>query len=171
MVPGTTRTMNSPEFCRVIATVWPEVNFELWLPSQWNRKFVGVGNGGQAGTISYGAMIAPLVQGYAIASTDTGHKASEAAWALNHFQRIIDYGYRGTHVMTQAAKAITALGDGIYGTNLSVSGGEDTTWRLWPLLWQNGGDVLTADRTKSAFASDAGVAALETLRLAAPVHH
>jgi feruloyl esterase len=106
-VPGSTRSINAPQFCRVIATVWPEVNFEVWLPAQWNRKFVGVGNGGQAGTISYGAMVAPLLDGYAVASTDTGHKASEAAWALNHFQRIIDYGYRGTHVMTQAAKAIT----------------------------------------------------------------
>ena len=60
------------------------------------------------------------------------------------------------------AKALT--GDGIYGTNLSVSGGEDTTWRLWPLLWQNGGDILNEDETATAFDSPEGEAALETLR-------
>lgn len=63
-----------------------------------------------------------------------------------------------------AAAAVTALGEGYYGTNLSVSGGEDTTWRLWPLLWQNGGDVLSEDETTAAFDSPEGVAALETLR-------
>ena len=107
-LPGAGRNINAPAFCRVIATIWPEVNIELWMPRQWNRKFLGVGNGGQAGTITYSAMAAPLMEGYAVASTDTGHKASEAAWALNHFQRIVDYGYRGTHVMTQVGKAITA---------------------------------------------------------------
>lgn len=60
------------------------------------------------------------------------------------------------------AKALT--GDGVYGTNLSVSGGEDTTWRLWPLLWQNGGQILSDDDTASAFDSAEGEAALETLR-------
>jgi len=113
-LPNATRTINAPGFCRVVGTIWPEVNFELWLPNQWNRKFVGVGNGGQAGSISYGAMVEPLLNGYATASTDTGHKSSEPAWALNHFQRIVDYGYRGTHVMTQAAKAIVAAH---YGRN------------------------------------------------------
>ena len=60
------------------------------------------------------------------------------------------------------AKAMT--GDGVYGTNLSVSGGEDTTWRLWPLLWQNGGQILDDDNTAAAFDSPEGEAALETLR-------
>ena len=60
------------------------------------------------------------------------------------------------------AKALT--GDGVYGTNLSVSGGEDTTWRLWPLLWQNGGSILSDDEKTSAFDSPEGEAALETLR-------
>ncbi len=63
-----------------------------------------------------------------------------------------------------AAKALTEPGAGVYGTNLSVSGGEDTTWRLWPLLWQNGGSVLSSDEKTAAFDSAEGVAALETLR-------
>jgi multiple sugar transport system substrate-binding protein len=61
-----------------------------------------------------------------------------------------------------AAKALTDTSRNIYGTAYSVSGSEDTTWHLWPLLWQNGGQIL--DHGKPAFNSAAGVAALETLR-------
>ena len=61
-----------------------------------------------------------------------------------------------------AAKALTDTSRNIYGTAYSVSGSEDTTWHLWPLLWQNGGQIL--DNGKPAFNSAAGVAALETLR-------
>ena len=62
-----------PAFCRVAGTVKPEVNFEVWLPANWNKKFLAVGNGGLAGTISYRAMLIPLERGYATGSTDTGH--------------------------------------------------------------------------------------------------
>jgi multiple sugar transport system substrate-binding protein len=61
-----------------------------------------------------------------------------------------------------AAKKLTDPAKKQYGTAYSVAGSEDTTWHLWPLLWQNGGKIL--DGTKPAFNSDAGVKALETLR-------
>jgi multiple sugar transport system substrate-binding protein len=61
-----------------------------------------------------------------------------------------------------AAKKLTDPATKTYGTAYSVSGSEDTTWHLWPLLWQHGGKIL--DGTKPAFNSDAGVAALETFR-------
>jgi multiple sugar transport system substrate-binding protein len=61
-----------------------------------------------------------------------------------------------------AAKKLTNPATKTYGSAYSVSGSEDTTWHLWPLLWQHGGKIL--DGTKPAFNSDAGVAALETLR-------
>ena len=63
-----------------------------------------------------------------------------------------------------AAKKMTDASTKTYGAAYSVSGSEDTTWHLWPLLWQKGGDVLTSDSKKSAFNSDAGVQALEFLR-------
>src|SRR3954465_11801958 len=64
-----------------------------------------------------------------------------------------------------AAKKLTDPATHTYGTAYSVSGSEDTTWHLWPLLWQHGGKIL--DGKKPAFNSDAGVAALETLRVMA----
>jgi len=65
----------------------------------------------------------------------------------------------------EAAKKLTDPATGTYGTAYSVSGSEDTTWHLWPLLWQNGGKIL--EGTKPAFNSEAGVKALETLRVMA----
>jgi len=62
-----------------------------------------------------------------------------------------------------AAKALTNPAKNIYGTAYSVSGSEDTTWHLWPLLWQKGGRILD-DEGMPAFHSDEGVAALEFLR-------
>jgi multiple sugar transport system substrate-binding protein len=62
-----------------------------------------------------------------------------------------------------AAKRLTNPSKNIYGTAYSVSGSEDTTWHLWPMLWQRGGKILD-EHGKPAFNSDAGVAALEFLR-------
>lgn len=63
-----------------------------------------------------------------------------------------------------AAKKLTDASKHLYGYAYSVSGSEETTWQLWPHLWQNGGDILSADKTKSAFDSPAGVKALNFLR-------
>ncbi|MES1258008.1 MAG: tannase/feruloyl esterase family alpha/beta hydrolase, partial [Acidobacteriota bacterium] len=100
-----------PAFCRVVAVVPPEVRFELWMPDQWNAKLLAVGNGGLAGTISYGPMLKPLHRGYATSSTDTGHVATttnDGAWALGHYQRIADFADRAVHVMAEADKVILA---------------------------------------------------------------
>ena len=88
----------------------------MWLPdaSAWNGKFLSTGEGGFAGQPNYGrsgkdgAMDEILRRGYATASTDTGHVASDTWWAIGHPERIIDYLYRGKHVTTVAAKAIIA---------------------------------------------------------------
>jgi multiple sugar transport system substrate-binding protein len=66
-----------------------------------------------------------------------------------------------------AAKKLTDKSKSVYGTAYSVSGSEDTTWHLWPLLWQKGGEILNGK--KPAFNSAAGVSALEFLRQMAVV--
>src|SRR5438045_908877 len=70
------KTMTLPAFCRVAATLAPSadsaIRMELWLPADWNGKFMMVGNGGWSGAVSYSAMAEPLGRGYAVASTDTG---------------------------------------------------------------------------------------------------
>jgi feruloyl esterase len=101
-------------FCRVKAVVKPsaesDIKIEVWLPaSGWNGKFQGQGNGGFAGEIDYHLLGRAISEGYASAGTDTGHAASgtDAKWALGHREKIIDFGYRAIHEMTQAGQALT----------------------------------------------------------------
>ena len=74
----TSVALNAP-FCRVQGSIKPSPNsdiaFEVWLPPQaaWNGKYEGVGNGGFAGYVLYGAMDRALEGGYAVSATNTGH--------------------------------------------------------------------------------------------------
>jgi feruloyl esterase len=110
-----------PAFCRVQGVIRPSsdshIEFEVWLPaSGWNGKYLGVGNGGFAGSIIYTAgpagntpgLAQALATGYATSSTDTGHKGggTDAKWALGHPEKIVDYGYRAVHETAEQSKAI-----------------------------------------------------------------
>src|ERR1700722_9736156 len=104
-----------PEFCRVAAVTRPstdsEIKFEVWMPTaNWNSKFMGLGNGGMAGSISYASMAAAISRGYATSSTDTGHEGpnNDGSYALGHREKVIDFGYRAVHEMTLVAKVIIA---------------------------------------------------------------
>jgi hypothetical protein len=112
-----------PAFCRVAVEAAPsadsDIKIEVWLPaSGWNGKFQGQGNGGFAGAIDFRSMGIAIGQGYATASTDTGHTAAgggpDASWALGHPEKIIDFGYRAIHLMTQFAKTLV---NSYYGSN------------------------------------------------------
>ena len=112
MPPGRTAPLKElPAFCRVQATLTPstdsDIKVEVWLPlSGWNGKYRGQGNGGYAGAIGFDAMASAVKLGYATAGTDTGHKGSDASWALGHPEKVIDFGWRAIHEMTLQAKAI-----------------------------------------------------------------
>ena len=112
--PNGQQFQNMPAFCEVQGISKPTsvsaINFEVWLPlpSGWNGKFEGVGNGGLAGTISYSSMAPGLQRGFAIASTDTGHNSTEPQLWLENQDLVIDYSYRGLHLTTVNAKAIIA---------------------------------------------------------------
>lgn len=100
-----------PAFCRVAGVIKPtndsDIKFEVWLPSaNWNGKFQGIGNGGFAGSISYTWLAGALARGYATASTDTGHSGGDASWAPGHPEKLVDYGYRAIHEMTEKAKLV-----------------------------------------------------------------
>jgi feruloyl esterase len=99
-----------PEFCRVQGEAQPtadsQIGFELWLPATgWNGRYYQLGNGGFAGTIHHPALAAELRRGNAVAATDTGHRANafDASWALNHPEKIVDYGYRSLQETSRTA--------------------------------------------------------------------
>lgn len=105
-----------PAHCRVAGVITPtsdsEIKFAVWMPAgDWNGKFLGIGNGGFAGAISTAGLMEGVRTGFAAASTDTGHAATggvDASWALQHPEKIIDFGHRAIHLMTVQGKAITA---------------------------------------------------------------
>ncbi|MHA3023368.1 ABC transporter substrate-binding protein [Mycobacterium sp. BMJ-28] len=63
-----------------------------------------------------------------------------------------------------AAAKLTDPAKGQYGWLIPADGSEDTVWHYIPMLWEAGGDVLTADNGHAAFNSDAGARALTTLQ-------
>ncbi|MES2220072.1 MAG: tannase/feruloyl esterase family alpha/beta hydrolase, partial [Acidobacteriota bacterium] len=71
--PGaTSATINLPPFCRVAATLKPtsdsNIKIELWMPEKnWNGRFLGTGNGGGAGTLSYRSLTLGMRRGFATA--------------------------------------------------------------------------------------------------------
>ena len=62
------------------------------------------------------------------------------------------------------AKKLTNPAIKQYGTAYVTPGTEDTVWHWVPLLWEAGGQLLSADNKKAAFDSAAGLASLNTLR-------
>jgi feruloyl esterase len=108
---ATVAAASLPAFCRVAATLKPssdsDIKIEVWLPSAgWNGKFQGVGNGGWTGSINYGALSQALRNGYATASTDTGHEGGSGQFALGHPEKLVDFGWRAVHEMTVHAKSV-----------------------------------------------------------------
>jgi feruloyl esterase len=110
--PSGAAPLRVPAFCRVAAVTTPtsdsRINFEVWIPdgTGWNGKFQGVGTGGFAGSISYGALAEGVRRGYATASTDTGHLGDDLTFGLGHPEKIVDWAYRSIHLMTEAGKLI-----------------------------------------------------------------
>jgi feruloyl esterase len=96
--------------CRVAATLRPrptsEIRMEVWLPADWNGKFLALGNGGWAGSIGFPAMATGLAAGYAVASNDTGHQGGSAAFAIGNRDKVVDFAWRAMHEMTVIAKAV-----------------------------------------------------------------
>jgi feruloyl esterase len=102
-----------PEFCRVTGSIKPssdsDIRFEVWLPMNWNGRFLQTGNGGAAGSIVYNSLAVPLARGYAVANTDTGHQGAggDFVWAVGHPEKLTDYAWRAVHELTVTGKAIT----------------------------------------------------------------
>lgn len=107
-----------PPFCRITARLTPvsgsQINVEVWLPAPgtWNERFLGTGNGGPGGAITYSGMAAGLRRGFAVANTDLGTAPVSARATIYPATRrpesAVDLGHRADHRMTLAAKALVA---------------------------------------------------------------
>jgi feruloyl esterase len=101
-----------PAFCRVVATLTPSpassIQMELWLPvAGWNGHFRGTSPNGLGGVLNYNAMGVGLTDGFAVASTDTGHQGGDTAW-MRVPDKVTDFAGRAMHETTVVGKALTA---------------------------------------------------------------
>ncbi|MFI1385650.1 extracellular solute-binding protein [Embleya sp. NPDC020886] len=79
---------------------------------------------------------------------DAGLPLPQPGWTWNDF--------------LATAQRLTDARRGVFGTGWPGVGDEDTVWRLWPMVWDLGGDVVAADGRNIGF-KDVGVRALETV--------
>jgi feruloyl esterase len=187
-----------PAFCRVAGVIRPsrdsDIRFEVWLPaSGWNGKLLSAGNGGFAGSIDYNRMAGNLRRGYATAGTDTGHEADwkDGSWALQHPEKVADFGYRALHATTLNAKSLiqafyTRLPEHSYFDSCSDGGREalmeaqrfpedfdgilaGAPANAWTDLMANGIDVVQAlyGRNPAGYISSTKIPALQAAALAA----
>jgi feruloyl esterase len=112
-IPGGKTIANLPAFIRVAFTSKPtpesNIRSEIWMPKDnWNGRFLGTGNGGGAGAISYGSLVSGVLRGFATANTDMG-TSPNVLEAVGHPEIWADFGYRATHEMTVVSKAILQI--------------------------------------------------------------
>jgi feruloyl esterase len=101
-------------YCKVLGYAIPEISFEMRLPLDgWNQGFVLLGSGGWASHKFTFLCKQPLASGYACIAGDAGHQLNGGLWMQSDARTKIDWGYRATHAVTLAGKA---LAQAFYGT-------------------------------------------------------
>ncbi|WP_286983858.1 tannase/feruloyl esterase family alpha/beta hydrolase [Haliea sp.] len=93
--------------CKATGLVDDDIGIVLWLPEDWNGKFMMGGNGGLAGKLySQAIELGALNKGYAIAGTDTGHTGTTfgGRWALYNSRAIENYAHKAVHEVTAVSK-------------------------------------------------------------------
>lgn len=121
-----TRTAPLPAYCRVEGVLNPRsgvdgeefgITFALAMPDKWNGDFLMQGGGG-----SNGIVLAPLglnaagdtpglIRGFAVASTDTGHKSHHAGFDFafrKDQQAYLDFAYLANAEVAAVAKQLIA---------------------------------------------------------------
>jgi feruloyl esterase len=110
----------------------PGIGIEVWLPASgaWNNRIQNLGGGGWAGgnqasttLIGSTAAAATAATGYAVATTDTGHSASNGDFAMTQAGGIntalwTDFAERSLH---ELAVKTRALAEGYYGASPQYS--------------------------------------------------
>jgi hypothetical protein len=109
MVPATDTT---PAYCNVLATVAPQTDIRLQLPSNWKDRYLHLGGGGFDGNIPTNAPAAYNVnllgEGYAIGASNGGHRAAQypgPTFAGNQ-QLVLGYAYTAIGDTDTVARAL-----------------------------------------------------------------
>lgn len=81
--------------------------------------------------------------------SQAGIPAPKADWTWDEYREI--------------AKKLTNKSKGMFGTGWPGVGDEDTVWRLWPMIWDLGGDVLAPGGKQVGYGGQPGLQALTLL--------
>lgn len=124
-----------PEYCRVDGEIDRRIGhegkpyaigFALALPKKWNGRFMFQGGGGLNGTIgdplgAQGGGIPALARGFAVISSDTGHKSSGAGFDGSFMadqEALMNFLYKAIGKVTVVGKKIV---DAYYGKPVKYS--------------------------------------------------
>jgi feruloyl esterase len=134
-----------PQHCRVEGTINRRtgadgkdyaIGFALALPGEWNGRLLFQGGGGFNGTVRepWGMNVAgdapALTRGFAVVSTDSGHKGETFDVAFMRDQQAsVDFAFNALHAVTLLAKQLVAAHYGraphhSYGVGCSTGGRE-----------------------------------------------
>jgi Tannase and feruloyl esterase len=109
MVPATGST---PAYCNVFATVAPQTDIQVQLPTNWKSRYLHLGGAGFDGTIPTTAPasynVGLLAEGYAIGASNGGHRAAQypgATFAGNQ-QLVLAYAYTAIGDTDTVARAL-----------------------------------------------------------------
>src|SRR6201995_447830 len=105
---------NLPAYCDVSATIKPtsdsSINVHVWLPANYDGRYLGTGNGGYAGGFFFSELADGINRGFATANTDMGTAPAAGVNAdalVGHPEKWKDFGWRATHLMTTFARPLT----------------------------------------------------------------
>jgi hypothetical protein len=128
----------------------PPIRFQIALPIAWNGKMIGMGGGGFNGTIppvtfykNLSTAASPLMRGYAVFGSDSGHKDNPAAPGdfMTNKESLDNYLGAALKKTHDTALAIVRT---VYGRNPSrtyfiggSTGGREALWvgGRWPQDW------------------------------------
>ena len=93
--------------CRVDGTIDGTIRFRVTMPLEgWSGRLMYLAPGGLAGEI--GDTTSLLDEGFAMATTDSGHEGSNNPGFYRNDQAKIDFGFRSNHLTAVLAKRVVA---------------------------------------------------------------
>ena len=109
MVPATGST---PAYCNVLATVAPQTDIQVQLPTGWKSRYLHLGGAGFDGVIPTTApasyLVNLLAEGYAVGASNGGHRATQYPGAsfAGEQQLVLGYAYTAIGATDTVARAL-----------------------------------------------------------------
>ncbi|KAH8110213.1 tannase and feruloyl esterase [Phellopilus nigrolimitatus] len=85
------------------------ITAEAWFPTDWNGRFLGLGNGGLGGCIDYDDLGYGASLGFASVASNNGHDGNSGVVFENKPEVLLDFTSRAVHVEAVAGKQLVAM--------------------------------------------------------------